>query len=98
MNRFRRPVPIRVPRKGQPGPQNGVPQPKKGPSAPKRAEGKVQENRRSLSADSLRRNYFGGALVSAGGGVAVPLLDESGGGFGGVVWSAGGVLCIEFEE
>jgi hypothetical protein len=36
-------------------------------------------------------------LWSAGGGVAVP--DESGGGFvvDGLVWSAGGVVCIEFE-
>jgi hypothetical protein len=37
-------------------------------------------------------------LESAGGGVVLPLLDESGGGFDGVDWSAGGVLCIEFEE
>jgi hypothetical protein len=37
-------------------------------------------------------------LESAGGGVAVPLLDESGGGaVDGLDWSAGGVLCIEFE-
>lgn len=27
----------------------------------------------------------------------MPLLVESGGGFGGADWSAGGVLCIEFE-
>jgi hypothetical protein len=38
-------------------------------------------------------------LESAGGGVVVPLLDESGGGFAGAAWSAGGgALCIEFEE
>ena len=36
---------------------------------------------------------------SAGGGVAVPLLDESGGGFVGLDWSAGGgVLCMELLE
>src|SRR5882724_2444463 len=79
------------PTKGQPGPQTGSPD-------PKRVGGKVQENRRSLSADSLRRNYFGGVLESAGGGVVVPLLDESGGGLAGADWSAGGALCIEFEE
>jgi hypothetical protein len=51
-----------------------------------------------LSADFLRNDYFGGVLESAGGGVAVPLLDESGGGFvDGFDWSAGGWLCIEFE-
>jgi hypothetical protein len=44
-----------------------------------------------LSADSLRNDYFGGVLESAGGGVVVP--DESGGGVV-VDWSAGGVLCI----
>jgi hypothetical protein len=39
-------------------------------------------------------------LESAGGGVAVPLLDESAGGVvDGLDWSAGGgVLCIELEE
>jgi hypothetical protein len=38
-------------------------------------------------------------LESAGGGAAVPLLDESGGGLvDGFDWSAGGVLCIEFED
>ena len=37
-------------------------------------------------------------LESAGGGVVVPLLDESGGGLAGADWSAGGALCIEFEE
>jgi len=38
-------------------------------------------------------------LESAGGGVAVPLLDESGGGFVGLDWSAGGgVLCMELLE
>ena len=59
--------------------------------------GTVQENRRSFGADFLRNHYFGGVLESAGGGggVVLPLLDESGGGF---AWSAGGVLCIEFEE
>ena len=61
--------------------------------------GTVQENRRSFGADFLRNHYFGGVLESAGGGVAVPLVDESGGGFvDGLDWSAGGgVLCIEFE-
>ena len=37
-------------------------------------------------------------LESAGGGVVVPLLDESGGGFAGADWSGGGALCIEFVE
>ena len=50
-----------------------------------RVGGTVQENRRSLSADFLGNHYFGGVLESAGGGVAVPLVDESGGGFVGFV-------------
>jgi hypothetical protein len=51
-----------------------------------------------LSADWLQADYFGGVVLwSEGGGVAVPL--ESGGGVvdGGVVESAGGVLCIELS-
>ena len=72
---------------------------RKGPG-PKRAGGKLQQNRRSLSADFLRNGYFGGVLESAGGGgAAVPLLEESGGGFVDGLWSAGGgVLCMELEE
>ena len=71
---------------------------RRGPG-PKTGRGKLQQNRRSLSADFLRKGYFGGGVESAGGGgVAVPLLlDESGGGF--VDESAGGgVLCMEFED
>lgn len=52
-----------------------------------------------MSADFLRNGYFGGWLESAGGGAAVPLLlDESGGLVDGLDWSAGGVLCMEFED
>jgi hypothetical protein len=51
-----------------------------------------------LSADFLRNGYFGGWLESAGGGVAVPLLESGGGFVDGLDWSAGGVLCMEFDE